>query len=207
MDAARQTARLIPSPPLVGELFNLDPRDPHALIFIAAPNLDERCVDVVSRIVAAEPDANVVVFCLAPEGVDEFRLAAVEAGAEDVIQIPLTPAEYEALRTRLMVISTKSRRVAAPARRRVLLEPGTRAVSIGNDSFVLTSLEFGLFQLLYTSAPSPVSYEDIERSLWGSSDVPTRQTLRQLVRRLRGHLGRWSSYIGNAPGFGYVMRL
>lgn len=136
------------------------------------------------------------------------RLAAFANGADDVVSLPVAPAELGA-RVRALLRRTYGERAAyIPAVTVGDLEIdviANRVRSAGQERD-LTSTEQAILFVLATSAGQVVSREQIRRAVWGATGAPPSNIVDRHVRSLRSKLGdswRQPRYIATVRQQGY----
>lgn len=88
------------------------------------------------------------------------------------------------------------------------LDPLRQTVRLDEAEAKLPNYSFRLLQLLARNAPNPVSFEDIEKTVWGAQ--VTRETIKQRVRLIRKALteiGAPEDTIVAAHGVGYRLTI
>lgn len=147
------------------------------------------------------------VILLTARGEEVDRVGGIELGADDYVVKPFSPRELVA-RARMVL-----RRSAPPVAREPLvfdglvIDPGTRQVTRGEDVVELTRLEFDLLHFLASSPEQVFSRNELLKHVWDSSpEWQDPSTVTVHVRRLRSKLEptpdqpRW---VVTARGAGY----
>jgi DNA-binding response OmpR family regulator len=191
------------APALVGELFDPAGSNDLRLFFVATERVGIDVLAAVRRVRAMHDDSAIVVLCLKASEDDET--AALDAGADDVVTVPFDLTQvWPRLRARLgRVRPTSGER---PVRRFVELDRRTHQALVDGRSVRLSPLEFRLLAELRSAQGSFVPHRRLEESVWGQASASTRQSLIQLVRRVRLRLGDGASSITSVPGVGYMLR-
>jgi DNA-binding response OmpR family regulator len=138
-----------------------------------------------------------------PVQVDD-RVAALDAGADEVLDAG-TPVPEAVARIRAVLRrSAVSAPAAAPKRWR--LSHGTRRLERPEGGcHRLTTAEFDLLQALVAASGAPVDRDAISRQALGRSWQPEDRSVDGLVKRLRRKLG--SEAIQTARGRGYALAI
>ena len=136
------------------------------------------------------------------------RLAAFDAGADDVLAVPFAPEELKARVVALMRRAYGAALTFAPAIRLGELEIDIvdRTVRAGARRLHLTSLEQSLLYLLAANVDRVVTREEILNALWGADYVAESNVVDRLIRKLRQRLNddwRQPRFIATVPGRGY----
>jgi two-component system KDP operon response regulator KdpE len=136
------------------------------------------------------------------------RLAAFDAGADDVLAAPFAPEELNARVVALMRRAYDDALTFAPAIKLGELEIDIvdRTVRAGATPLRLTSLEQSLLYLLAANIDRVVTREEILDALWGADYVAESNVVDRLVRKLRQRLNddwRQPRFIATVPGRGY----
>jgi two-component system, OmpR family, KDP operon response regulator KdpE len=136
------------------------------------------------------------------------KLAAFEAGVDDILTLPFAPEE---LLARVIALIRRSYRDAVTFTPVIKLgelkvDILNRTVRAGTSDLHLTSLEQSLLYLLAANAGRVVSRQEILDTLWGSDYVPESNVVDRQIRNLRARLhDDWKRprFISTAPGRGY----
>ena len=149
--------------------------------------------------------ADLPVIFISVYGRDETIARALEAGAADYIVKPFSPTELVA-------------RIRAVLRRHIEPEPfrlgelviryDERRATLASQPLVLTAKEYDLLRVLATNAGRVVTYEMLQRQVWGRREHVRSPLVRTFVMKLRHKLRDDSSdpaYIFNERGVGYRM--
>jgi two-component system alkaline phosphatase synthesis response regulator PhoP len=136
------------------------------------------------------------------------KLAAFEAGVDDILTIPFAPEE---LLARVIAVLRRSYRDAvtfSPVIKigELQIDILKRTVQVGTSELHLTSLEQSLLYLLAANAGRVVSREEILDTLWGVDYVAESNVVDRQIRNLRARLQndwREPRFIATVPGRGY----
>lgn len=150
----------------------------------------------------------VPVVALTRRGDLETKLAAFDAGVDDILTVPFSPEELVA---RLLVIMRRTYKQAAvftPVIRMGELEIDIlqRRVLAGGSELHLTSLEQSLLYLLAANTGRVLTRDEILDTLWGTDYVAESNVVDRHIRSLRVKLQnnhRRPRYIATVPGVGY----
>jgi DNA-binding response OmpR family regulator len=163
----------------------------------------------VQHMSARQPGAaRVPVIGLTRRGDLKTKLAAFEAGVEDILSVPFAPEELLA-----RVIAVVRRSYSNADALTPVIEVGqleldilNRTARTGTSELRLTPLEQSLLYLLAGKAGGVVSRKEINNSLWGEDFVAERDSVDRQVRNLRARLLNVSGrhdFISTVPGRGY----
>jgi DNA-binding response OmpR family regulator len=152
--------------------------------------------------------ARVPVIGLTRRGDLKSKLAAFEAGVDDILTIPFAPEE---LLARVIAVVRRSYSDAVtftPVIKLGELEIDilNRTVRAGTSELHLTSLEQSLLYLLAANAGRVVTREEILDTLWGADYVAESNVVDRQIRNLRTRLQddwRQPRFIATVPGRGY----
>ena len=136
------------------------------------------------------------------------KLAAFEAGVDDILTVPFAPEE---LLARVIALVRRAYRDAVtftPVIKIGELEIDilNRTVRAGTSELHLTSLEQSLLYLLAANAGRVVTREEILDTLWGVDYVAESNVVDRQIRNLRARLQddwREPRFIATVPGRGY----
>ena len=179
---------------------------PHAVIL----DVDRDSRDVLLQLRDAAPRLPVIALTL--RGDLDTRLAAFQAGIDDILTLPFEPTE---LLARLLALLRRSYDEPIPFTPVIKL-PGleidllNNAVWLGRAEMQLTSRERSLLYLLAENADRVMSREEILATLWGDGYVATSNVVDRHVRNLRALLhDDWHHprFIATIRGRGYMFLL
>ena len=144
---------------------------------------------------------------IAPHGMDEAVVKALNAGAVDYIVNPFSRSELVA-RARGAL-----RRDSLPtpfALNELQIEYEQRKVSVGERAVELTATEYELLRVLSVNAGRVMSYNMLLRQVWGKRNLTPDdpKAVRAVIKRLRNKLGDDAaspSYVLNERGVGYFI--
>jgi DNA-binding response OmpR family regulator len=136
------------------------------------------------------------------------RLAAFEAGVDDLLTLPFAPEELLARVIALIRRAYSDAVTFMPVIKLGELEVDilNRSVRAGASELHLTSREQSLLYLLAANAGRVVSREEILDTLWGVDYVPESNVVDRQIRNLRARLhDDWKRprFISTVPGRGY----
>jgi DNA-binding response OmpR family regulator len=136
------------------------------------------------------------------------KLAAFEAGADDILTIPFAPEELLARVIALVRRAYSDAVTFTPVIKLGELEIDilNRTVHSGTSDLHLTSLEQSLLYLLAANAGRVVTREEILDTLWGVDYVAESNVVDRQIRNLRARLQdnwRQPRFIATVPGRGY----
>jgi DNA-binding response OmpR family regulator len=136
------------------------------------------------------------------------KLAAFEAGVDDILTIPFAPEELLARVIAVLRRSYSDAVTFTPTIKIGELEIDIlkRTVRVGTSELHLTSLEQSLLYLLAANAGRVVTREEILDTLWGVDYVAESNVVDRQIRNLRARLQndwREPRFIATVPGRGY----
>ena len=140
---------------------------------------------------------------------EEDQVQGLDLGADDYLTKPFSPRTLLA-RVRALLRRTGSERPAPLLVGDLAVDAEAQTVSVRGAAPVrLTHLEFRLLQLLVANAGHTLPAERLLRHVWGDRATGDRQTLKQLVHRLRQKIEADASaprYLVTASGIGYTLQ-
>jgi len=158
---------------------------PPALVVVAEPLPDSPALALCRRLrrLVAGPLAIVILLHTADT---PQRLAALAAGADDVLAKPCHPDELRArLRARLRRRDTAAQVALPPG---VQLDAQRRTALVQGRALTLTRREFALFAALAQAAGRLVPRAALVRAVWGDARAPNTNLLEVYIGRLRRKL-------------------
>lgn len=156
--------------------------------------------------------SRIPVLLLTARGEDVDRIVGLEIGADDYLPKPFNPRELVA-RIRAILRRTRGKGEApVPEVIRVgdvELDPATRSVQHRGKPVELTSVEFGLLQVLLREAGRVVTREALVDEVLGRKFSPFDRSIDMHVSKVRKKLGDSGSedYIKTIRGAGYIFAL
>ena len=140
---------------------------------------------------------------------EEDQVQGLDLGADDYLTKPFSPKTLLA-RVRALLRRTGTERPAPMVVGDLAVDGEAQTVSVKGAAPVrLTHLEFRLLQLLVANAGHTLPAERLLRHVWGDRATGDRQTLKQLVHRLRQKIEADASaprYLVTASGIGYTLQ-
>ena len=156
--------------------------------------------------------SRIPVLLLTARGEDVDRIVGLEIGADDYLPKPFNPRELVA-RIRAILRRTRGKgETPVPEAIRVgdvELDPATRSVLHRGRPVDLTSVEFGLLQVLLREAGRVVTREALVDEVLGRKFSPFDRSIDMHVSKVRKKLGDSGSedYIKTIRGAGYIFAL
>jgi two-component system response regulator ResD len=112
------------------------------------------------------------------------RVVGLELGADDYVTKPFSPRELVA-RVRAVLRRMAAATPAAPALRRLQLDPAARTVALDGQPISLTVREFDLLQFLMRNPGQVFTREQLLDQVWGFTFASDMSTVTVHIRRLR----------------------
>jgi two-component system, OmpR family, response regulator CpxR len=156
--------------------------------------------------------SRIPVLLLTARGEDVDRIVGLEIGADDYLPKPFNPRELVA-RIRAILRRTRGKgETPVPEAIKVgdvELDPATRSVLHHGKAVELTSVEFGLLQVLLREAGRVVTREALVDEVLGRKFSPFDRSIDMHVSKVRKKLGDSGSedYIKTIRGAGYIFAL
>ena len=165
--------------------------------------------DVLRRV---RDSSRVPVLLLTARGEDVDRIVGLEIGADDYLPKPFNPRELVARIRAILRRSRKGGEQEVPDVIRVgdvELDPATRSVRHHGRPVELTSVEFGLLQVLLREAGRVVTREALVDEVLGRKFSPFDRSIDMHVSKVRKKLGDSDSedHIKTVRGAGYIFAL
>jgi two-component system KDP operon response regulator KdpE len=140
---------------------------------------------------------------------DGDKVMALEAGADDFMSKPFSPAELVArvgaLLRRVEWTPTPEPRLVV---RQLELDLARRIARMKGKKLHLTPIEYGILVTLMRNAGRIVTHDDLLRMVWGDTYEGDYSVLRVNISRLRQKIednARHPTYVVTVPGQGYTM--
>jgi DNA-binding response OmpR family regulator len=183
----------------------VDEWQPHLVLL----DMDLNGIDLMATLRSrTESGIRMPVIGLTRRGDLRTKLAAFEAGVDDILTIPFAPEELLA-----RVIAVLRRAYSDAVTFTPVIKLGdleidilSRTVRAGSSELHLTSLEQSLLYLLAANAGRVVTREEILDTLWGVDYVAESNVVDRQIRNLRARLQndwRQPRFIATVPGRGY----
>ena len=163
---------------------------------------------IVHELAATGDRGRVPLIALTRRGSLKTKLAAFDAGADDILTVPFAPEELLA-----RVVALVRRSYADAVTFTPMIKVGEleidilrRTVHNGIAELHLTSLEQSLLYLLAANAGRVVTRDEILDTLWGTDYVAESNIVDRQIRNLRARLqDNWRAprFIVTVPGRGY----
>lgn len=173
---------------------------------VAMPNIDGL---TLCRMLRDQGRSEPVIMLTARDEVPD-RIAGLDAGADDYLAKPFSVEELLAriralLRRPDTVASTQTTVLTAGD---LVLDTGTRQVSVGGTGIALTKLEFDLLELLLLNKGLVVSRDTIYERIWGIDFETTSRALDVTISYLRSKLESddRARMVETVRGVGYTVR-
>jgi two-component system KDP operon response regulator KdpE len=162
----------------------------------------------IITLLSAKTGGRMPVIGLTRRGDLKNKLAAFEAGVDDILTVPFAPEELLARVIALLRRSYSDAVTFTPVIKlgELQIDILNRTVRAGATELHLTSLEQSLLYLLASNAGRVVTREEILDTLWGVDYVAESNVVDRQIRNLRARLQddwREPRFIATVPGRGY----
>jgi two-component system KDP operon response regulator KdpE len=185
-------------------LSSLALRAPDVVVLdLGLPDLDG--LEVVRRI---RSWSEVPVIVLSATDLEDRKVAALDAGANDYVTKPFGMAELEA---RIRTALRHSAPVAVPDEGKLAVGPIALdlvhyQVAVDGEPVELTAKEFELLAFLARHAGKTCTHQMVLRQVWGDTYGDEADYLRVYIYRLRKKLGeKCGPMLRTSPGIGYCL--
>ena len=162
---------------------------------------------VQDKIAQISSMSDVPVIFIAPYGIDDVVVKALDAGAKDYVVTPFIPSELVARVRGALRLQTPPVPFTLGA---LKVDYQQRRVNVDTEQIELTAIEFELLRALSINAGRKMTYEMLLRQVWRKKTHTPGDTkaVRAVVKRLRQKLGDSATaplYIHNERGVGYFI--
>ena len=150
----------------------------------------------------------VPIIVLSARGMEQDKVAALDAGADDYLTKPFSLPE---LMARMRVARRHASRVEGKEESvhvfgDLRVDLGSRVVTRGKEEIRLTPVEYKLLATLVLNAGKVMTYQQLLRDVWGLRSANQKQYLHVYMGHLRGKLERDPTrpqLLLTEPGVGY----
>jgi two-component system, OmpR family, KDP operon response regulator KdpE len=151
----------------------------------------------------------VPIVVLSARTMDEQKVAALDAGADDYVVKPFSAAELLARLRAALRRNVRSAAAAPLAFGDVRVDLGRREAHAGGAEIHLTPLEYRVLECLARHLGSIVMQGQLIREVWGPERQDDSRSLRVCIKNLRSKLEpdpRQPRYLVTETGLGYRLR-
>ena len=155
--------------------------------------------------------SQVPVMMLTVRDAEEDEVHGLDLGADDYLRKPFRPRALLARVRSLLRRGTEPDEEVTPPYGPLRLDPERSEARIGDGApFRLSPLELRLLRLLLGRRGRPVDADEVIGIVWAERDAADRESLKQVVHRLRRKLANaggavaWIEYV---PNVGYALNL
>jgi two-component system response regulator CpxR len=150
--------------------------------------------------------SKVPVLMLTARGEDVDRIVGLELGADDYLAKPFNPRELAA-RIRAILRRYESHPPTAAGNRietnGIVLDPGSREVTVSGKRVELTTFEFDILELLMRSAGRVLSRDTLMENFYNRKATPFDRSIDMHISHLRKKLVNGDDLIKTIRGVGY----
>ncbi len=146
------------------------------------------------------------VLMLTARGDDVDRIIGLELGADDYLAKPFNPRELTArIRAILRRVEMRNSPAARPALEinGVMLDPGTREVTVDGQRVEITTFEFDILEMLMRAAGRVLSRDDLMENIYNRKATPFDRSVDMHISHLRKKLEASGTRIKTVRGVGY----
>lgn len=184
----------------------------HGLEMAVKPGIDLVILDVMlpgidgfEILRRLRPRSSVPVLMLTARGEDVDRIVGLDLGADDYLPKPFNPRELVA-RMRAILRRYEPRPKPMPGRLEVgsiILEPGTREVTVHGIAIEITTFEFDILEVLLRSAGRVISRDELMETFYNRKATAFDRSIDMHISHLRRKLGEEGNRIKTIRGVGY----
>jgi two-component system, OmpR family, KDP operon response regulator KdpE len=167
---------------------------------------DDDGLKVIRRVRAWSP---VPIVVLSARTMEEQKVAALDAGADDYVAKPFSAAELLARLRAALRRSVRSASAAPLQFGALRVDLARREAHAGGAEIHLTPLEYRVLECLARHLGSIVTQGQLIREVWGPERQDDSRSLRVCIKNLRGKLepdARQPRYLVTEAGLGYRLR-
>ncbi len=149
--------------------------------------------------------SKVPVLMLTARGEDVDRIVGLELGADDYLSKPFNPKELAA-RIRAILRRYEPRAPVLSSRietNGIVLDPGTRDVTVAGKRVELTTFEFDILEMLMRSAGRVLSRDALMENFYNRKATPFDRSIDMHISHLRKKLVNGDDLIKTIRGVGY----
>ena len=162
--------------------------------------IDEASLIYVRRHAQRQDQITLVIYSIGTAN-DEVRL--LEAGADECFRVGFS---VERLQAQLNTLTRRRSNSATPAIDGLGVDERSFQATLHGQRLRMGPQEFRLLAELWKQRGQIVQHEILEQVLFGETGADCRQSLRQLIHRLRQRLQSAGSLIHVVPRVGYTLR-
>ena len=148
--------------------------------------------------------SKVPVMMLTARGEDVDRIVGLELGADDYLPKPFNPRELVArIRAVLRRYEPRPAQGARVEGSGIVLDPGSREVTMHGKAVDLTTFEFDILELLMRNAGRVLSRDTLMENFYNRKATPFDRSIDMHISHLRKKLENGDSLIKTIRGVGY----
>ena len=149
-------------------------------------------------------ESKVPVIMLTARGEDVDRIVGLELGADDYLPKPFNPKELMArIRSVLRRYEARPSTSGRVETAGIVLDPGTRTVTVNGKPVELTTFEFDILELLMRSAGKVLSRDALMENFYNRKATPFDRSIDMHISHLRKKLENGDDLIKTIRGVGY----
>lgn len=137
---------------------------------------------------------------------EQQRIDGLEAGADDYVAKPFSPRELIARLRAVIRRRSPERSEARMHVGRLVLDPVSREVTIGERRIPVRQVEFSLLHTMMARPERVFTRDELLDRVWGESAFVEERTVDVHIRRLRSALGEpYATMLETVRGRGYML--